>query len=72
MFEVAVRKHLGRRSFLKGVAASAGSAFWAEETLPIIKKGYIKVPDGPGLGITLNEEALKKQLTEPGFFEPTP
>jgi L-alanine-DL-glutamate epimerase-like enolase superfamily enzyme len=39
---------------------------------PIINKGYIKVPDGPGLGITLNEEALKKQLSEPGYFEPTP
>jgi len=38
---------------------------------PIIRKGHIKVPDGPGLGITLNEEALKKQLTEPGFFDPT-
>jgi L-alanine-DL-glutamate epimerase-like enolase superfamily enzyme len=39
---------------------------------PIVRKGYIQVPDGPGLGITLNEEALKKQMTEPGFFEPTP
>jgi L-alanine-DL-glutamate epimerase-like enolase superfamily enzyme len=39
---------------------------------PIINKGYIKVPDGPGLGFTLNEEAIKKQLRRPGFFEPTP
>jgi L-alanine-DL-glutamate epimerase-like enolase superfamily enzyme len=39
---------------------------------PIIDKGYIKVPEGPGLGITLNEEAARKQLTTPGFFEPTP
>lgn len=40
---------------------------------PIVNKGYIKVPDGPGLGITLNEEALKKQIREPnGYFEPTP
>jgi len=39
---------------------------------PIIQKGFIKVPEGPGLGITLNEEALKKQMTEPGYFEPTP
>jgi hypothetical protein len=30
------------------------------------------VPEGPGLGVTINEEALKKQLTEPGYFEPTP
>jgi L-alanine-DL-glutamate epimerase-like enolase superfamily enzyme len=39
---------------------------------PILQKGFIPVPEGPGLGITLNEEAIKKQLTEPGYFEPTP
>jgi L-alanine-DL-glutamate epimerase-like enolase superfamily enzyme len=39
---------------------------------PIINKGYVKVPDGPGLGITLNEEAIKKQMREPGYFDPTP
>jgi len=39
---------------------------------PIINKGYITVPQGPGLGFTLNEEALKKALREPGYFEPTP
>jgi len=39
---------------------------------PIINRGFIKVPEGPGLGITLNEEAVKKQLAEPGYFEPTP
>jgi L-alanine-DL-glutamate epimerase-like enolase superfamily enzyme len=39
---------------------------------PIINKGFITVPSGPGLGFTLNEEALKKALREPGYFEPTP
>jgi L-alanine-DL-glutamate epimerase-like enolase superfamily enzyme len=39
---------------------------------PVVNRGYIKVPDGPGLGFTINEEALKKQLREPGYFEPTP
>ncbi len=39
---------------------------------PIVNKGYVKVPDGPGLGIKLNEEAIKKQMREPGYFEPTP
>ena len=29
-------------------------------------------PDRPGLGIALNEEAVKKRLSEPGCFEPTP
>jgi L-alanine-DL-glutamate epimerase-like enolase superfamily enzyme len=39
---------------------------------PIVNRGYIKVPDGPGLGFTIYEEALRKQLREPGYFEPTP
>lgn len=39
---------------------------------PIINKGFIKVPDGPGLGFQLNEAAVKQHLQEPGYFEPTP
>ncbi len=39
---------------------------------PIIQRGFIPVPEKPGLGITLNEEAVKQHLAEPGYFEPTP
>jgi len=41
---------------------------------PIIQNGYIPVPDAPGLGFTLNEEAVKEHLIpeDQGFFEPTP
>ena len=39
---------------------------------PIVNKGYITVPDKPGLGVTLNDEVVKQHLAEPGFFEPTP
>ncbi len=39
---------------------------------PIINKGFITVPDKPGLGVTLNEEVVKQHLQEPGYFEPTP
>ena len=38
---------------------------------PIVNKGYITVPDKPGLGITLNEAACKQHMAEPGWFEPT-
>ncbi len=38
---------------------------------PIINKGFVKVPEKPGLGITLNEEAVKQHLAEPGYFAPT-
>ena len=41
---------------------------------PIIQNGYIPIPDVPGLGFTLNEEAVKEHLIpeDCGFFEPTP
>ena len=39
---------------------------------PIVNKGFITVPNKPGLGITLNEEAVKQHLGEGGYFEPTP
>ena len=39
---------------------------------PIINKGFITVPDKPGLGVTLNEAVVKQHLGEPGYFEPTP
>lgn len=38
---------------------------------PFVSKGYITVPDKPGLGLTLNEEVCKQHLAEPGWFEPT-
>ncbi|MCZ2150142.1 MAG: mandelate racemase/muconate lactonizing enzyme family protein [Bryobacterales bacterium] len=39
---------------------------------PLFDKGFAKVPDKPGLGITLNDEVVKQHLAEPGYFEPTP
>jgi L-alanine-DL-glutamate epimerase-like enolase superfamily enzyme len=41
---------------------------------PIIQQGYIAVPETPGLGITINEEAIREHLhpDDTGFFEPTP
>ncbi len=38
---------------------------------PIVRDGFITVPDGPGLGIEYNEEAMKANLSEGGYFEPT-
>ncbi|MCZ2073880.1 MAG: mandelate racemase/muconate lactonizing enzyme family protein [Bryobacteraceae bacterium] len=39
---------------------------------PIVNRGFAKVPEGPGLGITLNDDVMKQHLLEPGYFEPTP
>jgi L-alanine-DL-glutamate epimerase-like enolase superfamily enzyme len=41
---------------------------------PIVKKGFITVPEKPGLGVTLNEDAVRQHLLPggPGFFQPTP
>ena len=39
---------------------------------PIVNKGYITVPDKPGLGVTLNEDVVKQHLKPgTGYFEPT-
>lgn len=39
---------------------------------PIVNRGYISVPDKPGLGVTLNDEVVKQHL-RPGttYFGPT-
>ena len=40
---------------------------------PIIDRGWIKVPDRPGLGITLNEDVVRQHLAPgTGYFDPTP
>ena len=39
---------------------------------PIVNHGFITVPDKPGLGVTLNDEAVKAHLAPgTGFFDPT-
>lgn len=39
---------------------------------PIVNRGYIKIPDKPGLGVTLNDEVVKQHLKPgAGYFEPT-
>ncbi len=39
---------------------------------PIVDHGWITVPDRPGLGITLNEDAVRQHLMPgTGYFEPT-
>ena len=40
---------------------------------PIVREGYIPVPETPGLGIELNEEAAREHLDPdyPGYFSET-
>ncbi len=40
---------------------------------PIIQNGYIPVPEAPGLGFEINEDALREHVVadDPGLFEPT-
>lgn len=64
------------RNFLALEIHSADVTFWDDLVTgvpkPIVQKGYIPVPEGPGLGVTLNDEVCKQHLLEPGYFEPTP
>ncbi|NWF84303.1 MAG: mandelate racemase/muconate lactonizing enzyme family protein [Bryobacteraceae bacterium] len=39
---------------------------------PIVNRGYIAVPDAPGLGLELNEAVIKQHIRKGGYFEPTP
>jgi L-alanine-DL-glutamate epimerase-like enolase superfamily enzyme len=39
---------------------------------PIVKDGYVTVPEKPGIGVELNEAVVKKHLKKgEGYFEPT-
>jgi L-alanine-DL-glutamate epimerase-like enolase superfamily enzyme len=39
---------------------------------PIVNRGWIEVPDRPGLGVTLNEDVVRQHLAPgTGYFEPT-
>lgn len=39
---------------------------------PLVRNGYVDVPEKPGLGLDLNEEVIREHLRCPGYFEPTP
>jgi L-alanine-DL-glutamate epimerase-like enolase superfamily enzyme len=40
---------------------------------PIVKKGYVTVPELPGLGVELNEAVIREHMDEEhGYFDPTP
>jgi L-alanine-DL-glutamate epimerase-like enolase superfamily enzyme len=58
-----------RRSFLPGAATVSAATIWSGNTLDAmmqhVNKGFITVPDKPGLGITLNDEVMKQHLLEP-------
>lgn len=65
------------RNFLALENHSLDVPFWQDlvngEEEPIVKNGFIRVPDTPGLGITLNDDEVKRHLKPgTGYFEPTP
>ena len=39
---------------------------------PIVDRGFITVPDTPGLGVELNEPVVKEHIRKGGYFAPTP
>jgi L-alanine-DL-glutamate epimerase-like enolase superfamily enzyme len=51
---------------------------WWEDLLegiekPIVRDGYVEVPETPGIGVELNEDVVRERLRgEDGYFEPTP
>jgi L-alanine-DL-glutamate epimerase-like enolase superfamily enzyme len=63
-------------NFLVQENHSVDVAYWSDLVegveKPIINKGFITVPSGPGLGVTLNEAVVKQHMGDGGWFEPTP
>ncbi len=40
---------------------------------PLVEDGFAMVPEGPGLGVELNEDVVKEHLLErDDYFKPTP
>jgi hypothetical protein len=37
-----------------------------------VNRGFITVPDTPGLGVVLNDDVIKQHIRKGGFFDPTP
>ena len=67
------------RSFVAMECHSVDYLSWWQQLItgvpqPVINKGYITVPDAPGLGIELNEPVVREHIREGtgGYFEPTP
>jgi len=65
------------RNFLALENHSLDVPFWQELVTgiekPMIDRGFIKVPDSSGLGVTLNDDEVKRHLKPgTGYFEPTP
>lgn len=64
------------RNFLCMENHAVDMPWWSDLVLglpkPIVQKGYIAVPDKPGLGVELNEAVVKEHLRYAGYFEPTP
>jgi hypothetical protein len=39
---------------------------------PVVEGGFIRVPDGPGLGIEVDEQALERYHMDPPYEHPQP
>jgi len=39
---------------------------------PIVNHGFVRVSEKPGIGVTLNEDVVKKHIRNGGYFEATP
>ncbi len=63
------------RNFLVCEHHSADMPWWNDLVTglpkPIVNKGYVAVPDIPGLGLELNEPVVKEHLRYPEYFAPS-
>lgn len=77
MFMANIHAAAAIRSFMCQEIHSLDIPFWRSLVTglpdPLIVDGYVRVSEAPGLGIDLNEPALREhlRLPGPGYFEPT-
>ncbi len=75
-YMAAVHCAAATQNFLVLEHHNVDNAWWEEMSTglpkPIVDRGFVKVPEGPGLGVGLNEDVVRKLVKQGGYFEPTP
>lgn len=76
-FLASVHTAAATRNFVALEHHSVDNPWWEDLVTgvekPIVEDGFVSVPEGPGIGVDLNEEVVKEHLADDkGYFEPTP
>ncbi len=75
-YMAAVHCAAATQNFLVLEHHNVDNAWWEQmaegPSKPIVDRGFVKVPEAPGLGVSLNEDVVRKLVKQGGYFVPTP